>query len=244
MFPASSKMWLINISLVAVIILLGIMSVDVWTRKDEAIQTSQSVEDTGSPRLDKRIIERVVPPGSTYEIVAENNLFSPDRTAPQAEEAQPGTANISGEMVFLYGVMSFGDKKQALVSIPESGSNPRGRQLENKLVRVGDAIGNLKVAEIRKDKIILREGTARYEIFLHDENKPAKQSALSKKSATPTVIVTGSKPTTAAAPPPGGPASSPPASSARSGSAAVKSEPEAEYKIVDTLFGPIKRRIK
>ncbi len=237
MFPASPKIWLINILLAAAIIFFVIMSFDVWTEKNEVIAGIQEAEGLKTVPSDKRIIERVMPPESTYEIVAQKDLFSPDRAESYSGEPESELPRFSEKMIFLYGVVTLGNEKQALVSDPESGSKAAGERPKDKWVRVGDTIGNFTVAAIEKDKIVLKEGADRYEVPLYDESKPVRGKAGTQRSAAPTVVTTGSEPA----------AGSSPSTSTRattSESAAKKSEPEGEYKILNTPFGPVKRRIK
>ena len=242
MFPASSKIWLINIFLAAAVVFLGITSYDIWTKNDEAIPEIQAVKSPGTPSPDKRIAERAMAPESTYGIVADKNLFFSNRAESLPKELKPDAPKISEKMISLYGVVILGDKKQALISNPESGPEAARKRAKDKWVKVGDTIGNFSVAEIGKDKIILTEGANRHEILLYDSKKPARQ-VVAQQSAAPTVVATGSTAPAAAVPGAGSPASTPAPAPAPS-AAAGKSEPAGEYKIVNTPFGPIKRRIK
>ena len=247
MFPASSKIWLINISLAAVVVFFGIMSFDIWTKKDEAIPEIRTVKNSGTPTPGKRIIKRAMPPESTYGIVAEKNLFFSNRSESLPKELKPGPPKIPEKMIFLYGVVIMGDRKQALISNPESGPEAARRRAKDKWVKVGDTIGNFRVAEIGKKKIILTEGASRREILLYDKNKPARQITVAQKSAAPTVVATGSTAQAADATKPGTESPTPtstPASTPTSSISEGKSEPAAEYKIINTPFGPTKRRIK
>ncbi len=243
MFPASSKIWLINIFMAAVVVFLGVMSFDIWTKKDEAIPEIQAVKNPGAPPPVKRLAERTMPPESTYGIVAEKDLFSSKRSEPLPEELKPGPPKISEKMIFLYGVVILGESRQALISDPESGPKASKGRAKDKWVKVGDTIGNFRVAEIGKEKIILAEGANRHEILLYDENKPERQTAAAQRPAAPTVVSTGSTAPVAAATKPGAgsPTSAPAASSA---AATGKRETEDEYKIIKTPFGTVKRRIK
>jgi hypothetical protein len=248
MFPASSKIWLINVFLAALVVFVGFMSYDIWTKKDEAIPEIQAVKSSGTPSPVKGIAARAMPPESTYGIVAEKNLFFSNRAESLPKELKPDAPKISEKMIYLYGVVILGDKKQALISNPESGKSAAGKGGKDKWVKVGDAIGNFSVAEIGKEKIVLTEGGNRHEILLYDSKKPARQ-IVAQKPAAPTVVATGSTAPAAAAKisGAGSPTATPapaPAPTPAPPVAAGKSEPAGEYKIVNTPFGPVKRRIK
>jgi hypothetical protein len=238
MFRAFSKIWLINILMAAFVVFFGIMSFDVWSKGDETIPEIQTGKSPEKPPPGKRIMERTMTPESTYGIVADKNLFSSNRSEsiPVPVELKPGPLKISEKMIFLYGVVT-GDRKQALISNPEFGPEAGKSRAKDKWVKVGDTLGNFSVADIRKDRIILTEGASTHEILLYDKNKPARQTIVVEKSAAPAVVSTGSTAPTAAA---AKPVTEPP----KSGIAEGKSAPAGEYKIINTPFGPTKRRIE
>jgi hypothetical protein len=237
MFRAFSKIWLINILMAAFVVFFGIMSFDVWSKGDETIPEIQTGKSPEKPPPGKRIMERTMTPESTYGIVADKNLFSSNRSEsiPVPVELKPGPLKISEKMIFLYGVVT-GDRKQALISNPEFGPEAGKSRAKDKWVKVGDTLGNFSVADIRKDRIILTEGASTHEILLYDKNKPARQTIVVEKSAAPAVVSTGSTAAAAAAKP----VTEPP----KSGIAEGKSAPAGEYKIINTPFGPTKRRIE
>ncbi len=242
MFPTFSKIWLINVALAALIVFFGMMSFDVWSKGDETIPEIQTGKSIEKPLPGKGIIERAMPPESTFGIVVDKNLFSSSRSESIPEKQKPGPPKISEKMIFLYGVVLAGDRKQALISNPDTGSDAGKNRAKDKWVKVGDTLGNFSVADIRKDKIILTEGANTHEILLYDKNKPARQTIVAEKPRVPTVVTTGSaeaatkpemKPETK-------PGTEPPAPRIAEGTSA----PAGEYKIVNTPFGPIKRRIQ
>ena len=243
MFPAFSKIWLINAALAALVVFFGMMSFDVWSKGDDAIPELQTGKRPEQSPSGKRIIERTMPPDSTYGVVAEKNLFSSNRSEVIPEkQKQEGPLKISEKTIFLYGVVIMGDRKKALISNPEPASGVGKSPAKDKWVAVGDTIGTFSVADIRKDRIILVDGASNHEILLHDKNKPARQIIAAEKPAAPTVVASGTGPaaTPAATRSDAKPATEPQASRVAEG----KSAPAAEYKIINTPFGPAKRRIQ
>ena len=239
MFPAFSKIWLINVVLAVFVVLFGIMSFDLWSKGDETILEIQTGKSPEKPLPGKGIIERTMPPDSAYEIMAKKNLFSSYRLEFIPEKQKEGPLNISEKMIFLYGVVLTGDRKQALISNPESEPAAGKSQAKDKWVKVGDTMGDFSVAEIRKDRIILTQGASTHEILLYDKNKPTRQTTVAEKSAAPAVVSTG--PAAAAATKSDTkPGTEPP----KSGIAEGKSASAGEYRIVNTPFGPLKRRIE
>jgi hypothetical protein len=237
MFPAFSKIWLINILMAAFVVFFGVMSFDVWLKGDETIPEIRSDKSPEKSPPGKGIIERVLPPESAYGIVVDKNLFSSNRSEVVPEKQKLGPLTISEKMIFLYGVVVTGDRKQALISNPESGPEAGMSRAKDKWVKVGDTMGNFSVVEIKKDRIILAEGANRHEILLYDKNKPARQTTVVEKSTAPMVVSTGTTQPTAAA-------EKPVTGTPKSVISEGKSAPAGEYKIITTPFGPTKRRVE
>jgi hypothetical protein len=240
MFPAFSKIWLINISLAVFVVFFGIMSFDVWSKGDEPLPEIQTSKSPEKPPSGKKVIERAMPPESTYGVVVEKNLFSTNRSEVIPEkQKKEGPLKISEKLIFLYGVVAMGDRKQALISNPEPGSGAGKKPApKDKWVKVGDTIGTFNVVDIQKDRITLADGPSNHEIFLYDKNKPARQTTVAEKPAAPTVVSTG--PAAAGTVPQSDakPGTEPPTSRTADG----KSAPE--YRVVNTPFGPVQRRIQ
>jgi hypothetical protein len=241
MFPAFLKIWLINGVLAFFVVFFGVMSFDVWSKGDETGPEVQTVKSPEKPPPGKRIMERTVPPDSTYGIVADKNLFSASRSEILPEkQKKEGPLKISEKQIFLYGVVGVGDRKKALISNPESAPVAGKAPAKDKWVAVGDTIGNFSVTDIRKDRIILADGANTHEILLYDKNKPARQTIAVEASAAPTVVAAGPATVSAATRSDTKPVTEPPASHV----AGEKSAPAGEYVIVNTPFGPAKRRIQ
>ena len=244
MFAAFSKIWLINISLAVFVVFFGMMSFDVWSRGDETIPEIPSVKSPEKPLPGKRIIERTMPPEPTYGIVAEKNLFSSNRSEVIPEkQKKEGPLKISEKTIFLYGVVVMGDRKKALISNPDpgpvGGKKPASKE---KWVAVGDTIGTFSVSDIRKDRIVLADGAGNHEILLYDKSKPARQVNVAEKPAAPTVVASG--PTAAATAAAGAVTAAAKPEQPASRVAEGKGAPAGEYRIINTPFGPTKRRIQ
>ena len=234
MFPAFSRIWIINILLAGFVVFFGVMSFEVWSKGDERIPEMLAGKSPQKALPAKAIAERTVPPDATFAIVAEKNLFSASRSEiiPEKKKKQEGPLKISEKQIFLYGIMVVGNTKKALISNPDPGPNAGKKSVKDKWVTLGDTIGTFKVTDIQKDRLILADDANKHEILLFDKSKPARQAAAVAKPATPTVVTSGQGPTAATA--------AQPASQAADG----KSAPAAEYRIVNTPFGPSKQRIQ
>jgi hypothetical protein len=245
MFTAFSRIWMINISLAVLVVFLGVMSFNVWLKADETIPEIQTGKSSEKPMPGKRIMERTMPPDSTYGIVAEKNLFSSNRTESIPVKQEPGQFKISEKMIFRYGVVLAGDRKQALISNPGPAPQAGKPPLRDKWVKVGDTMGNFSVTDIRKDRIILTDGGSMHEIPLYDKNKPARQVVAAAAPAAPAVVTAGPAAATpkAAATAPAA-AAKPPTEPTVSRAETGKGAATEEYVIVNTPFGPLKRKVK
>jgi hypothetical protein len=230
MFQAFSKIWLINISLAVLVIFFGIKSLEVWSKGDETIAEIQTGKNSTNPLPRKMITKRTMPPESAYGIVVDKNLFFPDRAEFIPDESEPETkapqAKVSGKKILLYGVVLMDDYKKALISnpVPEEGER------RAKWVKTGDQIGDFSVTGIKKDSIILAEGAKKYEIFLYDKDKPKRRTTAAGKSR-PTVVTTKPAAKSKKRPP-------------MPGISKGEKSSDGEYKIVNTPFGKIRRKVK
>jgi hypothetical protein len=248
MFPAFSRIWLINIVLAAFVVFFGIMSFNVWSKGDEAIQEMQTGKSAEKSPPGKRIMERAMPSESTYGIVADKNLFLSSRSESIPVELKQGALKISEKMIFLYGVVLMGGRNKALISNPESELEAGKSRAKEKWVVVGDTMGDFSVTEIRKDRIILTQGASKHEILLYDKNKPTRQTTVAEKPAAPVIVATGLA-AAVAAPKPADtkpadtkPGAEPPVS--RIGEGKKEKDATGEYEIINTPFGPLKRKVQ
>ncbi|MEA2039930.1 MAG: hypothetical protein U9N82_08885 [Thermodesulfobacteriota bacterium] len=244
-----SRVWLINLVLGVLTVFCGIKAFEVWTKWDQTPQeiktTARKQKSKPGRRLSKT--KRNIPPESTYKLVVDQDLFRTERAEFIPEEPKPKAKVKPADKraakkteaflkkTTLHGVVIVDQFRAALISNPELKTG----QGSSKWVRVGDEIGELKLKEIKEEKIILSQGGRDYEILLYDKDKPKKRAVASKRKSGPTVVGATSKAKRK-------PAAVSPRSSRKnvpSVKKAKKQTPsEAKYKIIDTPFG--KRRVK
>jgi len=229
----SIKMLLINLALLGGIGFCTLQAHKTWNQREfskpSAVRASESISDKTDVGV--RILKRGRMPLSSYAVVANRNLFSPDRNLPQPEDTatppvvkEVKSLKISGKKIDLYGVVMIGDEQKALITNPESGPGLK----KHRWVEAGETVGTVSVVSIAPDRIRLSEAAGQYDVLLYDSRKPGR-SEIAGKSETPTIVSsqepkidTESKPEKKA-----------------------RVEPEAgEYEIVNTPFGKLKRRKK
>jgi hypothetical protein len=219
-----SKIWLINILLAVCVSFFGIKAYGVWSGEKKPVLEMQHAETRKAQpkrKSKKRISKKMAPPESAYDVVVGKNLFSPERTEAKPEEAKKSPKAkpkdskrdkllmAALKKIVLYGVVIADDYKAALVTdvktkkVPAKRRLPRQKRAKKELiwVKVGDALGDFKVADIMEDRVLLKNGSKSYDVLLYDKNKSrSRESAVTQ--AKPTVIgISSTKPTAVKKPP-------------------------------------------
>jgi len=156
------------------------------------------------------------PSPSDYAVIAENNLFHPERRTPKEEKPLP-----KPELV-LYGTIVSDGISVAYVEDKKSPKTTPGRGKRQTAVKKGDVISGFVLKEIEADRIVLTRGEETMVVYLADAGKQrASETTLSPAKAaapSPTFFpgpptgpdITPSKPSAA----PSAPAPAPPATPA------------------------------
>ncbi|OPX41361.1 MAG: hypothetical protein B1H13_02425 [Desulfobacteraceae bacterium 4484_190.3] len=207
-----SKIWLINILLAVCVSFFGIKAYGVWSGEKKAALEMQPVETRKAKpvrKSKKRISKKVAPPEIEYDVVVSKNLFSPERTeakpdkakeSPKAKAKDPKADKLlmaSLKKIVLYGVVIADDYKSALVTDVKTSKvfaksrysrHPqKGAKKELIWVKVGDDLGDFKVADIMEDRVLLKNGSKSYDILLYDENKSKIRSTTPNVAKKPPV---------------------------------------------------------
>ena len=202
----SSKIWVINIVLMAVVAFFSVKAYDVWSEGRKLISESGSIKKP-LPWPEKKIPKKRLHPESDYTVIVSNNLFNNDRLERPPQKQEEGkkpepTGRVSRQALKLaewsykntnlYGVIIVGDHREALIGeVPASAGKGVGER-GVKHARVGDTVGRFKVKEIKDTSVLLTAVGREWRVSLFDKDKPKKR-ALLKKETGPVVIVGGSK---------------------------------------------------
>jgi hypothetical protein len=220
-------------------------------------------------RLPAPVLAGMGHPADYYSVVHEKDLFRPERM--EHEEALPseeeesedeaGTAKkeIRPPLIDLYGIMIEKKKKVALLyDRREINTN-----LRYKVAAQGDEIQGYKLVLIQPEQIVFEKSGQKATIGL-SQKKPARGGIMAvakeapkvakqeKGKASPTAVSVEKK-AVVKAPPGKGKASSLAVSVEKettvkkpsaTGSSKGKSDEEGEYRIINTPFGKLKKRIK
>jgi hypothetical protein len=225
-----ARTFVVNILLALLVVFLGVENYRVWhpVRQKPAVVRQ---EQKPAPQAERTVAPKTVRPKSDYAVVVDSNLFSPQRKEIKPEEPKKEPLQLSGpgRKIFVYGVVIAPGYVRALVSNPV----PKPNERPKKWVKVGDDLADFTVEEIQKDRVILADGTNRYEVFLHDKEKP--------RVAPPPPVATEAKPTVVTTATTAEPQKV--SAQTKQGTPQAK-EPEGEFVEVKTPFGTIKRKVK
>ncbi len=252
-----SKIWILNLILGALIIgsWIGIWSVRHSQRS--VIPETLDAPDADIAGVTRRSVEQKLAESSTYEVIVEKNLFSPDRTAkigqPLVQEV-PEEPKISGEKIMLYGVVILNDYKAALINNLDNDQTSK----PYRWIREGEKISNLTVAQIQKEKILLQDGSSQYTISLYRPNKEKGNKSDPILRQEPQIVNIGKPQVGSPLPESSHPVSNTMETEKKNMGSGKSTEPQktpppfeekkkisadGQYEIIDTPFGTMKRKI-
>lgn len=229
-----SRIWIMNGGLAILLVFCVVNIFKVLNAEKDVVPGADHVVTDSRPADFPKMQIKTIAPEAKYSSIVDKNLFSSDRRffVPEKEEAAPviEDVKISGEKVVLFGVIIADDYKTALINNPEN----RSGDAMSKWVREGDRIGNLKIIEIHPAEISLNDGANKYKISLYDPEKSSKMGSADARQnespGQPKVISTG-----------GGQADKTRQSSNQT-EKIDQADDGAEYEIINTPFGKIKRK--
>ena len=122
-----------------------------------------------------------------HVIISEKNIFSPDRREFPTQAKPEVRKPIVRPQISLYGV-TLADNYQS-ACIGNSGSPAKKGEREVMTLKIGDRIGEYKLAKILPDRIALEAMEDTFEVLLYDPSKPKKR-VYAKTESKPAAITT------------------------------------------------------
>ena len=195
------------LSLVAlcVIFLLSLKNYETWTRSIEITperstvrKQEAKVENPPAGRPQK--VAGMAQPDAAA--IAVKNIFSPDRRDFPIQSTEG--RKVVRPQIILYGT-TIGDNYQ-FASIVNPGRSLLRGERETMSLKVGDKVGDYKLAKVLPDRIVMEGIEDSFEVLLHDAKAPKKRTEVRTESKP--AAVTSTLPTV---PAPGAPRTTPPA---------------------------------
>ncbi len=182
------KLLLINLLMVAAIVLLAQQLLASWSafqNDPKVVQPPTTAPPEGSAGL---VQERSTPLGE-FMVITEQNLFSKNRgneaiDMEPEEEEQPPEFSVAPQLI---SVSTIRDERQAVLKIA---TGRRGRNSENRIVKMSDDIGGYKVSEIGRDFLILRWKD--YEQMIQLSRETASNTRSGRSAGAVKIITVGS----------------------------------------------------
>ena len=201
-----------------IVLLLVLKNVDIWTHPLE-FPPEKGTEKKGEKKPEAPSMVRE-PKDTTsiksYILIAEKNIFHPERK--EFPVSQVGIKKpVVRPQVILYGITITGDYQTATLANPGRPLKKGERELMT--VKVGDQVGEYKLAKILSDRITMEAEGDNFEVLLYDPRMPKRRMDVKTEAKPATITSTQPVPAprTAGPPPPtvptGGPVpASPPTS--------------------------------
>jgi hypothetical protein len=168
------------------VLLLAYQNYEIWSQpigvvvaKGAMKKTEIKTENPILPTMTKE-----VPPRESFFTIAEKNIFNPDRKEFPlllTEQAKP----VVRPQVILYGVV-VGDGFTT-ASVVNPGRPLKKGERETLTVKIGDPVGDYKIAKILPDRIVMEAAGDSFEVLLFDPRSPKRRVEV-KTAATPATI--------------------------------------------------------
>ena len=193
-----------------IVLLLVLKNVDIWTHPLE-FPPEKGTEKKGEKKPEAPSMVRE-PKDTTsiksYILIAEKNIFHPERKefpVSQVEIKKP----VVRPQVILYGITITGDYQAATLANPGRPLKKGERELMT--VKVGDQVGEYKLAKILSDRIAMEAEGDSFEVLLYDPRMPKRRMDVKTEAKPATITSTQPVPAprTAGPPPPTAPTGGP-----------------------------------
>ncbi len=187
----SLKYFVINVLLCFVIVLVAVENYKTWNHSQELLpetgivpkkaETKNQNPPTMAPAKERA-------PVKPWNVIPEKNIFSPDRKDfPIAiDKLNP----VMRPQLVLYGITIAGDYQAASVVNP--GRPLQKGERETLTVRLGEKIGEYKLAKVLPDRIAMENNGDTFEVLLYDFKNPKKR--IEVRTETKPVMISSTQP--------------------------------------------------
>ena len=191
-----------------IVLILGYENYSAWSPPappGEKRESARKAEGKAEP-LSGVTVPKETTPGEAVNVIAEKNIFNPERKefSSTAAGMLAGMAGkpVTRPQITLYGVAMAGEYQCATIINP--GRTLHKGERETKTIRVGEKVGDYKLAKILPDRIVMQGGEDSFEVFLYDPRSPKRRLEVRTPTAPATVTSTSPSATSpgAAQPPP------------------------------------------
>ena len=182
----SLKYIILNLLLMFVVLIVSLENYDTWTQRFELLPEHQETVKKSAAKVENSpAVGTNKEPTSlrSFIVISEKNIFSPERKDFPILTA--GKSNpVTRPQVILYGVTIAGDFQA--VSLVNPGRPLRKGERETMTVKIGEKIGEYKLAKIQPDRITMESNGDSFEVLLYDSRNPKKRMEVKTEVKPPT----------------------------------------------------------
>jgi hypothetical protein len=160
---------LLNIILIATIIVLANYILLPIFNKSVKFKLPSVKQTTGNN--EEKPAESQIPFPSDYIMIAEDNLFHPERKIPETK----GDQSLKKPEFVLYGTLITDNISLAYLEDLNAPNSTEGRGKRQTVLKKGDALSGYTLQEIEADKIAMVRGDERMVVYLNDPTNPKKR---------------------------------------------------------------------
>lgn len=197
--------------LLIVILLLADKSYETWTRPMELTPENMT---PGKPMAKTDLVQATKTPPSPLSVepvvlISEKNMFHPERrdfpipmTVPGGELAKETKKPPLRPQIILYGVTVAEHYQSAIIA--HTGRPLQKGEREAMTIKIGDRIGDYRLARILPDRIVMQGAEDSFEVLIDDPKTPRRRSHVKTENrpATITGLVPSPAPGPVSADPP------------------------------------------
>jgi hypothetical protein len=197
----SSKYGVLCFLALLLVLLLMIKNYEIWTQpvewvpEENAAKRPQTKPENKPEVLSTFGTQKNSAYAKPYASISEKNIFNPDRKDFPSPIGTAGRQLVRPQIV-LYGVTIIGNYKAASIASP--GRPLQRGERETFTVKVGERVGEYKLAEIFSDRVKLEAEGDTFEVLLYDQLKSKRRSDIRTESKPATITSTQPVPSTPA----------------------------------------------
>ncbi len=173
----SFKYWMLCIVLFIIILLLAVKSYDALTHPLKLMPDRGAAKKSQARTENFQAMGVVTKPASTapYNLIAEKNIFSPVRKDFQGTGPGSTLNTAIRPQIILYGVTIARNYQSALLVNP--GRSLKKGERDSMTLKLGERIGEYKLAKVLSDRITLEAQGDAFEVLLYDPKAPKKRES-------------------------------------------------------------------
>ncbi len=182
-----------SLLLLVAVVLLALKNYGVWTQPMETLQEEGRTKK-GETRVEGASVlgrQKETTSIASYISISEKNIFNPDRREFSITSSEQSKA-VSRPQIILYGI-TIGKDYQA-ASLVHPGRPLQKGEREMITVKIGEKVGEYKLAKILPDRITMESGDDSFDVLLYDASVPKKRVVVRTEVRPPEVKNTAPAP--------------------------------------------------